>query len=129
MRACASSIGQRTATRSRNLTRLMHVVYARGVKNSRNGQAGGFPTPSLLSTKLRLKRESKTMLATIDKTLHEDVLEELKLDPRVPAGEIGIAVERGVVTLSGTVQSFTEKWAADDVVKHVKGVRGIANEL
>jgi osmotically-inducible protein OsmY len=62
-------------------------------------------------------------------SLHEQVLEALDAEPRVDAGKVGIAVEDGVVTLSGTLGTFTEKWAAEDAVKSVKGVRGIANEL
>jgi osmotically-inducible protein OsmY len=69
------------------------------------------------------------MLTVSDRALHQVVLEELGLEPRVPAGKIGIAVEEGVVTLSGTVRGFTEKWAAQDAVKRIKGVRGIADEL
>jgi osmotically-inducible protein OsmY len=69
------------------------------------------------------------MLATNDRTLHEAVLEELELEPAVAAGRIAIAVEDGVVTLGGTVRSFTEKWAAEDAVRRVEGVRGLAGEL
>lgn len=64
-----------------------------------------------------------------DKTLRADVLEALDAEPRIDSGKIGVAVEEGVVALSGTLGSFTEKWAAEGAVKAVKGVRGIANEL
>lgn len=69
------------------------------------------------------------MLTMNDKELHGEILEALDLEPKVMPGEIGIAVEFGVATLTGTVHSFAEKWAAEDAVKRVKGVRGIANEL
>ncbi len=64
-----------------------------------------------------------------DKTLREAVFSALDDEPRLDAGKVGIAVEDGVVTLSGTLPTFTEKWAAEESVKNVKGVRGIANEL
>lgn len=69
------------------------------------------------------------MLATSDRTLHQDILDELGREPRVRAGAIAIAVEDGVVTLSGTVASFSERWAAEDAAKRVRGVRGVADEL
>jgi osmotically-inducible protein OsmY len=61
--------------------------------------------------------------------LHRRVLTELEFDPAVDPGKIGIAVEDGVVTLTGTVGSFSEKWATERAVKHVPGVRALANEL
>lgn len=61
--------------------------------------------------------------------LHRRVLTELEFDPAVEPGKIGIAVEDGVVTLTGTVGSFSEKWATERAVKHVPGVRALANEL
>ena len=64
-----------------------------------------------------------------DRALRQAVLEALDAEPRVDAGKVSTAVEEGVVTLSGTLSSFTEKWAAEDAVKATKGVRGIANEL
>lgn len=69
------------------------------------------------------------MMTYPNKLLHEQVLAALVAEPRLDAGKIGIAVDDGVVTLSGTLGTFTEKWAAEDAVKSVKGVRGIANEL
>lgn len=69
------------------------------------------------------------MYTDTDRSLHEAVLEALRDEPRVEAGKIAVAVESGVVTLSGTLGTFTEKWAAENAIKTVKGVRGIANEL
>ncbi len=70
-------------------------------------------------------------MMTIDtnRSLHAAVLDALEAEPRVEAGKVAIAVENGVVTLSGTLQSFTEKWAAEAAVKRIKGVCGLANEL
>lgn len=69
------------------------------------------------------------MVIDTDRSLHQSVLAAIEAEPRVEAGKVGVAVEGGVVTLSGTLGSFTEKWAAESAVKSVKGVRGIANEL
>jgi osmotically-inducible protein OsmY len=68
------------------------------------------------------------MLKT-DRQLHEDVLNELAFEPRVDHRDIAIAVRDGIVTLRGTVPSLAHKWAAEEAVKRVDGVRGIAQEL
>lgn len=64
-----------------------------------------------------------------NKALTLAVLDALEAEPRIDARKVSTAVEDGVVTLSGTLGSFTEKWAAEGCVKAVNGVRGIANEL
>ena len=65
-----------------------------------------------------------------DNNIRDDVLLELKWDPKISsASDIAIAVKDGVVTLSGFVPSFWEKDAAEKAVKRVYGVRGIANDI
>ncbi len=69
------------------------------------------------------------MLTLDNQTLRDTVLAELDFDPRVNAERIGVGVQDGIVTLTGTVASLTGKWAAEDAVRRVKGVLGIAEEL
>jgi osmotically-inducible protein OsmY len=64
-----------------------------------------------------------------DKTLHQMILDELEWDPRINPAHVGVAVDDGVVTLSGHVSSYAEKAAVEEAVKHVNGVRGIAQEV
>ena len=65
-----------------------------------------------------------------DNSLRDDVLLELKWDPKISsASDIGVAVKDGVVTLTGFVPSFWEKDAAEKAAKRVYGVRGIANDI
>jgi osmotically-inducible protein OsmY len=64
-----------------------------------------------------------------DRTLREDIMNELDFEPRVNAAHIGVIVERDVVTLSGHVGSYTEKLAAEEAARRVKGVRAIASEI
>jgi osmotically-inducible protein OsmY len=59
----------------------------------------------------------------------EDVIEALAFDPRVKADDIAVSVKEGVVTLHGTVPSLSQKWQAEDIVKRVRGIKGIADEL
>jgi osmotically-inducible protein OsmY len=61
--------------------------------------------------------------------LEHDVRTALAFDPILTGGEIEVAVENGVVTLSGDVTSVRAAIAAERAVKRVDGVRGIANAL
>lgn len=61
--------------------------------------------------------------------LQRDVLDELEWEPSVDAAEIGVTVRDGIVTLSGSVKHFGEKWTAEHVAQKVYGVKAVANEL
>ena len=64
-----------------------------------------------------------------DDQLQRDVIEELKWDPSVGRGEIGVAARDGVVTLSGQVDTYAQKYAAESAAKRVGGVRAVAEDL
>src|SRR6195256_4862256 len=68
-------------------------------------------------------------LPKTDASIREDVIFELKYDPKITATDIAVAVKDGVVTLSGYVPSYWEKDAAEKAAKRVYGVRGVANDL
>ena len=61
--------------------------------------------------------------------LRQDVLDELEFEPSINAAHVGVAVEGGVVTLSGHVSSFSEKAAAVAAARRVRGVRALADEI
>jgi osmotically-inducible protein OsmY len=64
-----------------------------------------------------------------DNQLQEAVLAELRWEPSVIAAHIGVAANAGVVTLTGHVQSFMEKQAAETAARRVKGVKAIVEEI
>lgn len=64
-----------------------------------------------------------------DTQLQNDVMAELKWDPSINAAQIGVEVKNGVVTLSGHVDKYTEKWAAEKAAQKVTGVKALAVEL
>lgn len=65
-----------------------------------------------------------------DSDVQKSVQEELKWEPGlVHASKIGVAVRDGVVTLTGTVNSYFEKWVAERAAKRVHGVNALAMEL
>ncbi len=64
-----------------------------------------------------------------DHQVKEDVTAELDWEPSIEADHIGVAVEGGVVTLTGHVDSYWKKSAAERAVGRVNGVKGLAEEL
>ena len=64
-----------------------------------------------------------------DSELRRNVEKELEWDPAIDERRIGVAVIDGVVTLTGEVTTYSEKWKAERTVERVAGVRGVANEL
>src|SRR3954469_8188399 len=68
-------------------------------------------------------------VTTTDAELQREVIDELVWEPSVDAAHIGVSVKEGVVTLSGHVSSYAEKYAAERAAKRVHGVQAVANEL
>jgi osmotically-inducible protein OsmY len=64
-----------------------------------------------------------------NKRLRQAVMDELEFDPRIDAANIGVAVDNGIVTLSGHVGSYVEKVAAEKAARRIKGVHALAEEL
>lgn len=61
--------------------------------------------------------------------LRRVILDELEYEPSVDATHIGVAVDKGIVTLTGHVASFAEKQAAITAARRVNGVRAVADEI
>jgi osmotically-inducible protein OsmY len=61
--------------------------------------------------------------------LRQIILEELEYEPSLDANHIGVAIEKGIVTLTGSVASFAQKQAAIAAVRRIHGVRAIADEI
>lgn len=64
-----------------------------------------------------------------DTMLRQNILDELEFEPSIDAADIGVAVEDGIVTLTGHVPTYAQKVTAENLVRHVRGVRGIAEEI
>jgi osmotically-inducible protein OsmY len=79
----------------------------------------------------RYGKELNTMAVSYraDEDIQTDVLEELKWDPRVQVNEIGVVVKDGVVTLTGWVDSYMKKIAAEEAAHRVHGVKAVANDI
>lgn len=64
-----------------------------------------------------------------DLEIQNDVMDELKWEPFLNASEIGVAVKNGVVTLSGTVDSYLKKKEAEKAAERVSGVKAVAEDI
>lgn len=64
-----------------------------------------------------------------DSEIHEAVLEELRWDTRVRETDVGVEVDRGIVTLTGTVESWAARMAAQEAAHRVTGVLDVANDI
>ena len=72
---------------------------------------------------------SATTTIKTDARIQQDVLKELDWDPRVEETEVGVSVQHGVVTLSGTVTSWAKRMAAQEAAHRVAGVLDVANDI
>jgi len=64
-----------------------------------------------------------------DLELRRMILDELEFLPNIDAAAIGVAIENGVVSLTGHVRTYAQKFAAERAVKSVKGVKAVAEEI
>lgn len=64
-----------------------------------------------------------------DLQIQRDVMDELKWEPYLNASQIGVAVNNGIVTLSGQVDSYSKKLSAEKATKRVAGVKAIAEDI
>lgn len=65
----------------------------------------------------------------LDSDIKRDVEAEIKWDPDIGSSDIAVAVKSGVVTLTGFVRSYSQKYLAEKASKRVKGVLGVANDI
>lgn len=64
-----------------------------------------------------------------DSGIKHDVESKLKWVPDIDASDIGVAAKNGVVTLTGSVRSYSQKYQAEEATSQVNGVLGVANYI
>jgi osmotically-inducible protein OsmY len=72
---------------------------------------------------------STATLTDTDVRMRDAVLHQLEWDPRVDASGVGVTAKAGVVTLTGFIDSYAGKLAAERSAKQVRGVRAVANDI
>lgn len=70
-----------------------------------------------------------SLLWQTDSQLHDAVQRELAWAPEVDAANVAVIARDGVVTLTGFVDSYWQKFAVEQAVKRVRGVRALANDV
>jgi osmotically-inducible protein OsmY len=70
-----------------------------------------------------------TSLTGTDVRVRDAVLRQLEWDPEVDASAIGVAAKNGAVSLTGYINSYAAKLAAERAAKRVRGVRAVANDI
>jgi osmotically-inducible protein OsmY len=68
-------------------------------------------------------------LTESDVRVRDTVMRQLEWDPEVDASAIGVAASGGMVTLTGFIDSYAGKLAAERAAKRVRGVRAVANDI
>lgn len=64
-----------------------------------------------------------------DNQIQKDVMDQLKWELFLNASEIGVAVKNGVVTLSGRLDTYSKKLAAEKAAKKVYDVKAVAEDI
>jgi osmotically-inducible protein OsmY len=70
-----------------------------------------------------------TTLTPTDQWLRDSVTRQLNTDPSFDATMIGVTNSDGVVTLSGYVDTYAARLAAERAARRIYGVKAVANEL
>lgn len=64
-----------------------------------------------------------------DLQIQKDVIAELSCDTSFDASQVGAMVKDGIVTLIGSVNQYTEKWAIESALKKIDGVVALVIEI
>jgi len=70
-----------------------------------------------------------TTITSAEQWLRDSVVRQLGADPSFDASMIGVTSSDGVVTLSGYVDTYFARLAAERAARRVYGVKAVANEL
>ena len=69
------------------------------------------------------------VLSRTDQRIRDAVMQQLAWDSQVDASGIGVTASRGAVTMTGFIDSYAGKLAAERAAKRVRGVRAVANDI
>ena len=70
-----------------------------------------------------------TTLTLVDDRLETAVLNQLVWDPDIDLTRIGVSARDGVVTLTGTLETYAGKLAAERIARRVYGVTAVVNDV
>lgn len=64
-----------------------------------------------------------------DTEIQLDIIAELQWEPGLKGAEVGVSVSKGIVMLSGIVDTYYKKVLAEKATKRVSGVKAVAEEI
>ncbi len=64
-----------------------------------------------------------------NETLQKDVQDAIKWEPSLNAAEIGVTAKDGIITLTGTVDSYAKKVEAEHAAKNIVGVKAVVEKI
>jgi osmotically-inducible protein OsmY len=105
------------------------AVFANGFTPPLEAPLARRVNASSLSRRRRRERTMSTTMTAFEQSLRDSVMRELERDPELDASMIGVTAREGIVALSGYVETFAAKLAAERAARRVYGVKAIANEL
>jgi osmotically-inducible protein OsmY len=70
-----------------------------------------------------------SLLWQTDSQLHDAVQRQLECEPEIDMKAVAITASEGVISLTGFVDSYAQKFSAEQAVKRVRGVQGVANDI
>jgi osmotically-inducible protein OsmY len=94
----------------------------------RTSRPGLLRPPPHLETDRRNTVTTAT-LSDADLRVRDAVIRQLQWDPDVDASAIGVTAKGGTVTLTGFIDTYAGKLAAERAAKQVHGVRAVANDV
>ena len=62
-------------------------------------------------------------------SLRRKIIDELRRDPSIDASKVNVAVDDGRVILWGSVHTYPEKLRCDEIIKAIRGVTNVQNDL
>ncbi|MBM3469019.1 MAG: BON domain-containing protein [Alphaproteobacteria bacterium] len=68
-------------------------------------------------------------MALLDTLIKKDIQDALESEPSLESHNINIKVENGIITLTGSVENYYEKFLAEETVKNIEGVKGVIEEV
>ena len=125
-------------TRARRTMRIVEVCRQRAGSTLVHGThplmrrldpERGTPANIGPAAEIRRRDHVMTILDQTDALIQRDILEEFAWDPEVELARVGVSVVDGIVTLSGTVDSYPRKLAAERAALRIQGVRAVASDL
>ena len=71
----------------------------------------------------------KIIIMKTNEVLQKDVQDAIKWEPLLNAAEIGVIAKDGVITLTGSVDTYAKKSQAEDAAKKVAGVKAVVEKI